>query len=338
MTSNSFSQFHLHCIRFFNDSTGSRIALYGSPSAYADGWIENRYIHEIFDHAPESVVINHLYPLQKIPQDARFNDIFLSRLSNRDAVINSLISAANHHDGDQITKFRKHIAFFPDIPMSGGGALAKVIYQVFGQQNCLKVWDPRFGADVSPSNFSNIQPTDFSSISAVVGHLSFSQFLLNNTANRLAISGQVKVFATVCDPLERIERLYNFIKSHSYHPRHSTVIQVSLQEFSLAEPANYQFGYLCEDQSETIDSIFERASVYPSHKLREGMETFLSCNYNLSLPSRDIHSQPPLLVPREASSIASIDDLDNSVLTRLRNIHNLDTDLYLSSKQRFGEC
>jgi hypothetical protein len=325
--------FHIASLRFFEDMNGLKIALYGHPSTYADGWIINLDIHDVFSRAPESVIVDYLYPIEKIPKDAEFDHSFVSCLTNTEDLLGPIQPTSSFVYANQATQPSKDIAFFPDIPMTGGQALSQIFYQVFGQTNCLKVWDPLFGADISPSQFSCVEPDILDRISAVVGHLSFSEFILNSHADKLASSGKVKIFATICDPIDRIISLYNYIRAHEYHPSHAIVAQLSLREFAFSEPANYQFHYLCRNESESIDSILERINTYTIQESRQGLKQFFFDHFHSLSPNIDMSSQSFAIQADKSSNIASIDDLDDEAIRQLRMTHNLDIQLYTASSK-----
>jgi hypothetical protein len=328
---NLLGNFHIKSLRFFEDATGLKIALYGHPSTYADGWIANLDVHDVFSRAPESFIVDCLYPIEKISKDAEFHNSFVSCLTNTEDLFGPMRPTSSFVDANQETQPGKYIAFFPDIPMTGDLAPYQTFYQVFGKANCLRVWDPLFGADISPSQFSCVEPDILDRISAVVGHLSFSEFVLNSHAEKLESSGKVKIFATICDPIDRIISLYNYIRAHDYHPSHATVAQLSLREFAFTEPANYQFHYLCRNESESIDSILVRTNIYAIQESRQGLQQFLSDYFNAMPPSLDTLGESFATQTDQASNIASIDDLDDEAIWQLRMTHNLDIELYKAS-------
>ncbi len=103
------------------------------------------------------------------------------------------------------------IVYFPHIPKTGGQTILHGFYKTFGFKKCIKVWNPDFGADVSPKNFPYLNSKQFEGISAVVGHLSLSQFLKNRYTKKEFERGNVKILTSVRDPIERILSLYNYV-------------------------------------------------------------------------------------------------------------------------------
>ncbi|MFT6906956.1 MAG: hypothetical protein ACJAS1_003629 [Oleiphilaceae bacterium] len=139
--------------------------------------------------------------------------------------------------------------FFPHIPKAGGTTLKWLFYECFGKDNCLKVWDPNFGADIGANQIENFQKIDFDEVQAVLGHFTVEQFLKIRPLKQRYLDGNVKILATVRDPIDRIISLYNYVCVYKEHPRHSWMLKQDPIEFIKSKPANFQFQYLTENKN-----------------------------------------------------------------------------------------
>ncbi|BBO26357.1 hypothetical protein AltI4_07450 [Alteromonas sp. I4] len=140
--------------------------------------------------------------------------------------------------------------FFPHIPKAGGETLKQLFYWAFGKEKCLKIWDPAFGADYSVTQLVNEKDISFDSYSAIIGHLTFEEFLSVGSLNKMYLNGDIKVLSSVRDPIDRLISLYNYVCVNSKHPNHLHMRSLNPLEFIKSQKANFQFEYLTVETGE----------------------------------------------------------------------------------------
>lgn len=327
---NTSGKYNINKIRFFaNTPDSTMVAIFGQPSSYDDGWIANLNIEEIFAIPPNEFDLDRLYDINEFLTDAEFSKSFSSRPAETTTNISAQKFAIQVGDVIEQSDFSSQpLVFFPHIPKTGGQALHDGFFKVFGQKKCLRIWDPRFGADVAPSLYAQVDKQRFANISAVIGHLTMAQFNENKYCNSLLKDGRVRVFASVRNPIDRIISLYNYIKNSPHHPNHFRTMKLSLSEFALLEPANFQYHYLALHSSESIHSIQSRIEIYPTEDSRQGLEYFLWRHFNTKLSDLENRNESQALSKYESLEASSIDVMSQDTIRHLQTIHHLDIELY----------
>ena len=75
--------------------------------------------------------------------------------------------------------------FFCHVPKAGGQTLTQYFDRFMDRTSCLRVWDPRFGADCSAEQFKELDKDVINKLSAVYGHIPIKAFLKNSFAREL---------------------------------------------------------------------------------------------------------------------------------------------------------
>jgi hypothetical protein len=221
------------------------------------------------------------------------------------------------------------IVYFPHIPKAGGQTLLQGFYKAFGFAKCLKVWNPNFGADVSPEQFASLEKTRFEGVSAIVGHLSVSTFLMNNCIKGEFEKGNVRIITSVRDPVTRILSLYNYIAYNEEHPDHESIKNTSPIDFIMHEPANYQFNFLKPGAKSTLDDIYRIVDVFPIESSIEKFTSFFADNFNIKLNGMEIRNKS--IDWADGRNIITVDDIGKDDLADLQKKHQVDFDLHHKS-------
>jgi hypothetical protein len=137
----------------------------------------------------------------------------------------------------------------------------------------------------------------------------------------------------VREPIDRIISLYNYIKLSPRHPNHASTMKMSLNEFALLVPANFQYHYLALNSLESIDSIQSRIDISPTGNARHGLELFLLRHFHIALSGPEIENKPLALDKDKILQPSSIDNIDQGTLRHLKKTHHLDIELYTVSLQ-----
>jgi hypothetical protein len=330
--------YNINKIRFFaNTPDLTMVAIFGQPSSFDDGWIANLHIEEVFAIPPNEFDLDRLYGINEFLTDAKLSMNFSSSpaipattLSDQQIVVYTREASDQSHQSAQ------PLAFFPHIPKAGGQTILDGFFRIFSRKKCLKIWDPRFGADASPKSFNQIQKQRFTNVSAVVGHLSMAQFNANQYCHSLLSEDRVRVFSCVREPIDRIISLYNYIKLSPQHPKHSSTAAMSLDEFALRVPSNYQYHFLALDASESITSIQSRIEIYQIQDSRQGLEVFFKQHFNATLPDLEIRNKSRVLAKDKGLKLSSIDDMSLDTIRDLKTAHHLDIDLWNASLDASG--
>ena len=148
------------------------------------------------------------------------------------------------------------LIYFPHIPKAGGETLKTFFNDVFSTKGSVRVWDPKFGADVSPDDFKKLDESQFEGKSAVVGHLPVAEFMKNDYCRRLYERNEVEILTSVRDPVERIISLYNYIRSKPAHPDNERHLNTKPSIFLRGQPGDFQTKFLsCEFFNTPADII-----------------------------------------------------------------------------------
>lgn len=224
------------------------------------------------------------------------------------------------------------LIYFPHIPKAGGQTLLQCLYRIFGYQQCIKVWDPNFGADVSPKGFRDFNENQFEGMSAVVGHLSLRNFFANNYARNQFENGNVKILTSVRNPIERIISLYNFIVFNERHPDYEVTKKISLVDFAINQPANFQYNFLRPDDKSTLNRIFEIMDVFPVEKSIDGFSKYFEETRDIIIEGLEIQNRS--IDRAKGGKLLSCNDLPRDVVFELKEKHKIDFNLYSKSRVR----
>lgn len=328
-------KYNIDKIKFFASSPDSTmVALYGQPSNYSDGWIANLNIEEVFETPPDEFELDQLYGINEILMAAKLGKDFSSSPAlNTIAISDQQITVEIGSASEKHDQSSQLLAFFPHIPQTGGHALHDGFLKAFGQKKCLKIWNPRFGADIAPTLYPRINMQHFANISAVFGYLTMTQFSRNQYCHSLLNDDRVRIFTSVREPIDRIISLYNYIRLSPRHPNHASTMKMSLSEFALLVPANFQYHYLALNSLESIDSIQSRMEISPTGNARHGLDLFLLRHFHITLSGPEIENESQ--APNKAKILqpSSIDNIDQGTIRHLKTIHHLDVELYTASLQ-----
>lgn len=141
--------------------------------------------------------------------------------------------------------------FFSHIPKAGGETLKRLFYNAYGIDKCIKVWNPLFGADISPSEVKRLTSDEVEKNEVILGHLNVSGFLENEALASKYQKGDVTIIASVRDPIDRIISLYNYMRVNKNHPKHKEMLNVDAHEFIFEQKSNFQFRFLsCSEKGD----------------------------------------------------------------------------------------
>ena len=218
------------------------------------------------------------------------------------------------------------IVYFPHMPKTGGYSLYQGFNKAFGVNKCIRVGAAHIGADVTPEDFANLNSKEFENISAVIGHLSVSQFLTNSYARSEFEKGNVKVLTSVREPIQRLVSLYNYIFYNKNHRRHKKIQNVSPIDFIMQEPANYQFNFLKPKPESTLNDIYEIMEIFPIEKSLDRLTVFFAKNYNIKIGHLEVENKS--IDWANGKKLICLDDLPRDALKDLQKKHQKDLDLY----------
>jgi hypothetical protein len=227
--------------------------------------------------------------------------------------------------------------FFSHIPKAGGSTLDMVLYQYLGNSNCIKVWDPKYGADVSAQQFVNLEENCFAGVNLVLGHLDKATSLKNEYFSRLNNRKDLITISSVRDPIERIISLYNYIRTIDGHKLNSG-LDGSKEEFisfCLEQPTNLQLNYLKDNTSDTVNDVLSHTVVFNIYQSVRGFSTVLSevtkkplINFERVNVTKKIDDNQILYTKK---------DLPSSVLRELESNHDEDYQLYNIASKSYDD-
>ena len=216
--------------------------------------------------------------------------------------------------------------YFPHIPKAGGTTLKQQFFRAFGNRNCLKVWNPRFGADVSPDEFKSVDSQTLKNKKAVIGHLPVSLFLENQYARSAFEAGEVKIITSVRNPIDRVISLYNYVSHNRKHPNHLAMKTKSPIDFISEQKRNFQYHFLEFPNAGGLEDIYKSVVVYSMEHSIEAFSTFFMEDMNFDVGPTEIKNTTASIAGAE--KLFSMDDIPSDILLKLQEKHNLDMLLY----------
>jgi hypothetical protein len=323
------SPLSIKSIRLFEDSFGFKVALYGTPSKYQDGWIENVSIDKVFTEKPHDLEVEKLYKLVDISPSALTPQF----CSIEDGLAHLNPQASSSLDSTSPT-YRPHSSFgsiyplvlFPHFPRTGGNILFKYFTSAFGDNQCLRITAGDRKQTIRHIAEADLPFINLSGYNILSGNISLSRLTAIPCVSELVQDGKTLFFTSVRDPIDRLISMYNYIRIRRFHPRHRKLTKLSLEDFILNEPENYQFTSLKIDQSDNVQSIIKRVDVFPIEKSVKGLRLFLERHFDINTGDLPLASESKS--PDWACPVASIHDLSFSALEEARAKNNLDIELY----------
>lgn len=220
------------------------------------------------------------------------------------------------------SKLTTPLIYFPHIPKTGGQTLLVGFYRAFGFDACLKVWDPRFGADIEVKAFPGVSAEKLQTVAAVVGHLPCRVFFENPFFLDKENRNNLFILTCVRNPIERMLSLYNYITNFPEHPYHAYLINTPVDDFLLKQPCNYQFKFLSSMYTDSLEGI----TIIP---IEHSVSVF--CNFIKSFSGKIIDSLEARNSSEnfgEKNKLVRLDDLPAQVVEQLMNKNDLDFQMY----------
>jgi hypothetical protein len=325
----------LRSIRLFEDTLGLCVALYGEPSALADGWIENLPASDVFNMPPKGAPLEVLIQIEDITSQASFQVDFLDRYCiNHEIIERQMGSTSRQRAGSKCDKECSTLLFFPHIPKAGGQTLTGALSSAFGAEKRLLIADPRFGGDLLPEDFCKLIPERLDNISVISGHLPMAKFISNIYVGNLLKQGKVRIFTSVRNPIDRIISLYNYIRLAVFHPLHKHVSAMPLDTFASQQPANFQYHFLSAYADDKPEDIFDYMDIFPLEYSRRGLQLLLESHYSITIPEITIQNSSTDLAEKRGITLFKSNDLRPELLRKLKDAHWIDYKIYELAKDR----
>ena len=219
--------------------------------------------------------------------------------------------------------------YFPHIPKTGGQTLIHGFYKAYGIGCCIKIWNPKFGADVDAEHFEFLEPKDFEDKFAIIGHLPISHFLKNSYMKKELEKGHVKIVTVVRDPIDRLTSMYNYILYNPRHPKHDEIQIIEYEDFVLSQPGNGQYHFLKMRPHFDIDSLFETVEIFPIEKSIKGFTKVIDNLSGIHVGKLEVKNKSKNWA--NGKRIFRKEDLGNETLKDLESKHFIDLNIYNKS-------
>lgn len=147
---------------------------------------------------------------------------------------------------------------FVHIPKCGGTSFKSVLYDIFGSENVLKIWDPNFGATASIEGFLNMNLEEIRAYPCIAGHI---QYPLIRQKLGKEILAEYKVCSIVRNPVAKFLSLWNYSIQNPSIPNYKEVTGRSIEEYA-NYTTNQQCRFICGEANakfalETIKSEYD---------------------------------------------------------------------------------
>ncbi len=136
---------------------------------------------------------------------------------------------------------QKKKLLFIHIPKCGGTSFKSILYDVFGSENVLKIWDPNFGATASVEGFLDLDLEKIRSYPCIAGHISYP--LVREKLGK-EILAEYKVCSIVRHPISQFLSLWNYSIQNPNLPNYKEVTQRSIEEYA-SYITNQQCRFIC---------------------------------------------------------------------------------------------
>lgn len=219
------------------------------------------------------------------------------------------------------------IHFFLHIPKCGGTTIKQYYSKAFNPQNCIKVWNPAYGANCDSKGFSKF---DISKANCIIGHLPFLSAYKNETFKHVFDNRNIIIHTVVRDPIDRMLSLYNYISGLEKHPLHNKVKNQNIDDFLLEQPCNDQCRMLGIDYLGSVEGISERIHIIDLEKSNDYFHNYFNDNFNLSIPQMSKKN-----VTSEQFKLKNLkvkNDISEDIIKLLNKRNELDYQLYEFAK------
>jgi len=215
--------------------------------------------------------------------------------------------------------------FFLHIPKCGGSTIKQ--YYLSSFQKCIKVWDPRFGADCSSIQFENFEISDSE---CIIGHLHFLDAMKNNTFKKNLMLKNIQINTIVRDPIERMVSLYNYMNKFEKHPFHNEIKKISFEDFLLERDRNFQCKMLGIDYWGSLNEIVKNVDVIDIERSNEYFFNLFKTKFNYNLPIKE--KANITAIEYGSDNLKMKKDISPQVLKILHEKNKLDFELYNIAK------
>jgi hypothetical protein len=136
---------------------------------------------------------------------------------------------------------QKKKLLFVHIPKCGGTSFKSVLYDIFGFENVLKIWDPNFGATASIEGFLNLDLEEIRAYPCIAGHIEYP--LIRKKLGK-EILAEYKVCSIVRDPVSKFLSLWNYSIQNPNIPNYKEITKMSIEDYA-SYTTNQQCRFIC---------------------------------------------------------------------------------------------